>query len=127
MRLIADLKRRLDDEQSYFRQHLAREDIARLERAVELARAQPSMEEFLAAAAKIGWTPEDRRTFELKATLEPLLTAMHARATAGLSSDRADALDNEIETLWRSFEQHRMDRLVGCLARVPRPDCASGT
>jgi hypothetical protein len=126
MRLVADLKQRLDGEESYFRQHLLREDIARLEKVAAFALAHPESGPFLAAASKIGWTPDDRRTFELKETLEPLLRAIHDRALADQGDSRLEEIDEAIIALWQAFEQHRMDRLVGCLARVPRPDYAGG-
>jgi hypothetical protein len=126
MKLIADLKQRLEGEQSYFRQHLLREDIARLEKVAGIAMAQPTVEAFLTAARKIGWTPEDRRTFELKDTLEPLLAAIRERLTASPDDPCAGSLDDKIDALWQAFEQHRIDRLVGCLSRIPRPEYASG-
>lgn len=117
MRLIDRLNGGLAAEQSYFRQHLVREDIARLERLIAMAPAHPERSEFVSAAMKIGWTPGDSRTHELKPALAPLLEAIHRLAVAGPDA----ALEDEIEGRWREFEALRMDRLVGCLARVPKP------
>ncbi len=120
MRLINDLAARLQTEDSYFRQHLIKEDIARLERLREISTTTPDPKAFLKAAMLIGWTPDDMRTFELKPTLEPLLTAIHARLTGSTTDDTA-ALDDDIDARWQAFEVDRIERLVGCLARVPRP------
>jgi hypothetical protein len=113
MNLIERLEAELAVEQSYFRQHLIREDIARLNRLVALAGGHADEATFVAAGQTLGWTPDDRRTHELKPALVPLLEAIH-RAGGDMSGA-------QIEALWRAFETLRMDRLVGCLSRVPRP------
>lgn len=117
MRLIERLSGALATEESYFRQYLIREDIARLERLIAMAPAYAEPSEFVAAALKIGWTPGDSRTHELQPALAPLLEAIHRLARTGSDAD----LEAEIETRWHELEALRMDRLVGCLARVPRP------
>lgn len=117
MRLMAKLSARLAAEASYFRQHLIREDIARLERLTDMAQQCPAQDAFVAAALKIGWTPADSRTHELRPALVPLLEAIHASSVRGFQA----GLDDEIERCWSAFETLRMDRLVGCLSRVPRP------
>lgn len=121
MRLMDELRRRLEGEQSYFQQHLLREDIARLEKVAGMARVLAGVDIFLVAAKKVGWTPDDRRTHELKEVLDPLLAAIHKRVTADQGDSGVVALDDEIVALWRAFDQQRMDRFVGCLSRVPRP------
>lgn len=123
MRLLDDFASQLDVEHSYFRQHLLREDIGRIGRLVELARAEADVAAFVTAGLKSGWTPEDRRTHELRPALEPLLTALHARARSA-GADAAVS-DDRIADLWRAFEDLRMHRLVGCLSRVPKPDDAA--
>jgi hypothetical protein len=115
MRLLHDLERALAQEQSLFRTQLLKEDIARVKQLQELAETAPSLDAFVRQALLIGWTPGDARTFELRPALEPLLAAFHAacKGEAGAQEGLAAA--------WRDFEALRMDRLVGCLSRVPRP------
>ena len=127
MRLIEELKRQHAGEESYFRQHLMMEDVRRLEQLAELAPTCDDMAAFIAAGMKVGWTPEDRRTHELSATLEPLLTALHARFRLTAGSPQEAELDERIGVLWQAFDANRLERLIGCLARVPRPQDASGS
>ncbi|MBU1210555.1 MAG: hypothetical protein KJ587_04665 [Alphaproteobacteria bacterium] len=125
MRLIEDLKQQQADEPSYFRQHLMMEDISRLERLAELAATSDDLAAFVTAGKTVGWTPEDRRTHELNATLEPLLVALHGRCGLDAGSPQASELDDRIEMLWQAFDANRMERLIGCLSRVPPPQDAS--
>ena len=67
-----------------------------------MARGEPDEPAFVAAGLKVGWTPEDRRTHELKPALEPLLTALHGRARS--QGNAADVLDECIARLWQAFE-----------------------
>ena len=123
MRLLDDLGARLASEDSYFRQHLIKEDIARLERLVAAFTPGTVAADLVATGLRLGWTPDDSRTNELRPALEPLLDAIHNRfaaATTGTAAFLAE-LDDRILALWNDFERLRMDRLVGCLARVPRP------
>lgn len=122
MLLVDRLRHRMQAEESYFSQHLLREDLERLERLQALAGSAVDRPAFIAAGLKIGWTPEERRTHELKPALEPLLAAIHERSTCPSAYADLNALDEQITALWQAFESLRMDRLVGCLARVPRPD-----
>lgn len=115
MRLIEQLEAARVAEESVFRAQLLKEDIARLRTLAELAARAGSREAFLKEGFLIGWTPGDARTFELKPALEPLLTAFHAAWEGGEDAEArlADA--------WEAFVAFRMERLVGCLSRVPRP------
>jgi len=115
--LIERLKAARDGEQSYFRRHLLGEDIARLERLAALAARELSEAEYLVAASRLGWTADDRRTPELQPTLRPLVLAFKAAVTG-----RDRGTDDELATLWRAFDAHRIERLVGCLSRAPRPE-----
>jgi hypothetical protein len=123
MRLLDDLGARLAGEDSYFRQHLIREDIARLETLLAVCPPGTGAADVVAKGLRLGWTPDDGRTHELRPALEPLLIAIHDRLAATAAGDVASlpGLDERIAALWSAFEQLRMDRLVGCLARVPRP------
>ncbi len=126
MRLIEELKRQQDSEESYFQRHLIGEDTRRLEQILELAVTHADVETFVTAGMKLGWTPEDRRTHELRTTLEPLLGAIHARSRQDRAATELMELDDEVSARWQAFGIHRMDRLVGCLSRVPRPADVSG-
>jgi len=121
MRLAEELKRQQDSEPSYFRRHLLMEDTKRLERLVELAASCDDVTAFVAAGINLGWTAEDRRTHELLATLEPLLLAIYSRLRLDTASPDRSGLDQQIEKLWHTFETNRMDQLIGCLSRIPRP------
>ncbi len=124
MHLREAVEGQLASEQSYFRQYLIREDLARLDKLTAMASAHQDPAAFVADGMKLGWTPEDRRTHELKPALEPLLLAIHRRLGLPPGSADADTFDSQVARHWEAFEQLRMDRLVGCLARVPRPDDA---
>jgi hypothetical protein len=117
MDLLARLEADLRSEESYFRAQLLREDVARLERLQELAAAAPNVNAFKKEGLMIGWTPGDTRSWELKATLDPLLEAFYATATRGAGADA----EGRLLTAWRAFDAQRMEWLVGCLSRVPRP------
>jgi hypothetical protein len=117
MDLRARLESDLRSEESYFRAQLLREDMARLERLQELAAAAPDVEAFKKAGLTIGWTPGDARTWELKSALDPLLAAFYASATRGGGADA----DDRLLAAWEAFDAHRLERLLGCLSRVPRP------
>jgi hypothetical protein len=110
MRLIEDLERRLVAEQSPFQAQLLREDIARLNRLVDLARNTADLGAFVASGSRIGWTPGDARTAELREPLEAFLRAVHA------ADEARTAL------AWATLHRVRLERLVGCLSTpVPRP------
>ena len=125
MQLVEELKRQQASEPSYFRQHLLMEDTKRLERLAELAASCDEVNEFVAAGINVGWTAEDRRTHELLATLEPLLVAIYARMKLEPGSPDRSGLDKQLGKLWQAFETNRMDQLIGCLSRIPRPPDAS--
>ena len=117
MDLLARLEGELRAEESYFRSQLLREDMARLERLQELARTAPDAEAFEKEGRMLAWTPDSMRNWELKEALDPFLQAFYAAATTGGGSDA----DDRVLAAWRALDAQRMDRLVGCLSRVPRP------
>ncbi|HRD78903.1 MAG TPA: hypothetical protein PK264_23680 [Hyphomicrobiaceae bacterium] len=117
MDLIQHLRAAAEHETSYFRSHLLKEDVARLERAASLARMLPDEASYLAQATKLGWTADDRRTHELMPALKPFLIAFRRAETGG----RTD-IGPELLELWRELDTLRMARLVGCLSRVPTPE-----
>lgn len=107
MRLIEELERRLAGEQSLFQAQLLREDIARLRRLGTLA---GDADAFVKAGMRIGWTPGDARTAEIREPLEAFLRAVHAKDEA------------RIALHWETLHRVRLERLLGCLSTpVPRP------
>jgi hypothetical protein len=56
MRLIEELERRLDVEQSFFQSQLLREDIARLARMRDLVSGTADAAAFRKTALRLGWT-----------------------------------------------------------------------
>jgi hypothetical protein len=117
MDLLARLESDLRNEEGYFRAQLLREDVARLRRLKELAATAPNIDAFKKEGRMIGWTPGDARSWELGETLDPLLEVFYATATCSSGED-ADA---RLLTAWQAFDRQRMERLVGCLSRVPQP------
>lgn len=118
MRLIEELDRHRAQEQSLFRAQLLREDLARLNKLRELARAAGDAAAYKKGALRIGWTPGDWRTHELRVPLEVLLDAVYAYET-GTTGDEQEA---RIVEAWHELHRTRMERLVGCLSTpVPKP------
>jgi hypothetical protein len=110
VQLIADLERLLATEESMFRTQLLREDIARLRRLQSLAQSAPDAGAFRKAGMRIGWTPDDARTAELREPLEALLDAIY----------KGD--EPAVSLAWNSLHRTRMERLLGCLSTpVPKP------
>jgi len=118
MQLLESLERGVEREESVFRAQLMREDVGRLRRLEELADKVGSRDEFLKQGLYIGWTPDDLRTHEFKGELEPLLDAVYQRCRG--EGDPGE-LDRRIDEAWRAFDAKRLERLVGCLTRVPKP------
>jgi hypothetical protein len=87
MRLIETLRRRAAEESSPFRAQLFREDVARLDRLLQLARNEPELAAFKTAGLRIGWTPGDARTQELRAPLERLLDLIHEHQTSSAGAE----------------------------------------
>ncbi len=111
MHLLEEMEQRQETEESYFRAHLLREDIARLRKLETLIGEQDSLEGFLKEGLYIGWTQGDFRTHELKQPLEALLAAFHAYETGG----RSDEQDASLRSAWQAFDRERMEKLIGCL------------
>jgi hypothetical protein len=118
MRLIEELERHIEQEQSLFRAQLLREDLARLSKLRELARSAADAAAYQKGALRIGWTPGDLRTHELRAPLDVLLDAVYAYETG----NTRDAQEACIVAAWHELHRIRMERLVGCLSTpVPKP------
>lgn len=111
MRLITDLERQLAGEESLFRAQLLREDLARLRRLEALKRDTADEAAFLTAGTRVGWTPGDARTSELREPLEAFLRAVFAG-----DQDR-------MARAWDELHRLRLERLLGCLSTpVPKPE-----
>jgi len=108
--LIEELERRLNGEQSLFQAQLLREDIARLTRLDDLVRNSADEASFVKSGMRIGWTPGDARTQELREPLEAFLHAVFAEDEA------------RIALAWERLHGARLERLLGCLSMpAPRP------
>lgn len=118
MKLLDQLERALSAEESYFRAQLLREDVARLKALRELASKAISPESFLEDGLGLEWTPGGLRNQQLKGALEPLLEAFCFADKSGPGADT----DAHLLRAWYAFDAQRMDVLLGCLSRVPRPD-----
>ncbi|HSA91081.1 MAG TPA: hypothetical protein VLF42_14410 [Burkholderiales bacterium] len=115
MQLIAHLEQLASCEPSLFRSQLLREDVARLKKLRELARAAKDAEAFKKSGMRIGWTQGDARTHELREPLERLLAAVYA-------FEKGAAPEAPIAEAWEALHRSRMERLVGCLSTpVPKP------
>ena len=118
MRLIEELRARILAEQSPFRAQLLREDVDRLQKLLDLARATPDLPALRAAGRRLGWTQGDARTAELLPALDPLLEAIRAYASAP-----SEPGETRVRDAWLALHRLRMERLVGCLSTpVPKPD-----
>lgn len=116
MQLVELLEAEHATTESYFRKALIGEDLVRLRQAETLARNAATAGALVETALMIGWTPGDLRTRELRPALEPMLAALWCVIH---SPDHTS--EQTLIAAWRTFEQLRLDRLAGCLARVPRP------
>lgn len=94
--------------ESYFRQALAREDMARLARMRALRDSAASIDELADQAVFIGWTPGDLRSKELAVPLRPVIEALWAERM-GASAEPA------LFAAWQAFNTERMRLLIHCL------------
>jgi hypothetical protein len=118
MRLIEELERYIGEEQSLFRAQLLREDLVRVNRLRQLARAATDATGYKKQALRLGWTPGDLRTHELRAPLDDLLDAVYAYESGTIGDEQED----RITTAWHALHRFRIERLVGCLSTpVPKP------
>ena len=118
MRLIEELERKLDTEQSFFQSQLLREDIARLARMRDLVGGAADAAAFRKTALRLGWTAGDLRTHEIRDPLEVLADAVYAYETGA----RGPEQEARIEQAWMILHRVRMERLVGCLSTpAPKP------
>lgn len=116
MQLVTSLKKAVEQEESPFRAQLMREDIARLQRLQNLAEQSSSRDAFVKEGFFVGWTQNDMRTHEfgdeLQAFLEALYDHLHEASPSAESESR-------VTGTWNMLHAKRLERLVGCLSRVP--------
>lgn len=110
MELQAYLTRIAESSESYFQQHLAKEDLARVEKLAAMAREASDLETLQHDALYIGWTPGDLRTGELKEVLLPLIAAMLEYVRAG-----SEQADKALLQAWLAFHEERIKVLIHCL------------
>lgn len=110
MRLIETLKKVSETDESMFRRHLAREDLARLDKLVGMARAGMTREQFLKDGHYIGWTQGDMTTHRLKDELDALLEALFDYSASGSEAD-----ERRVDDAWGAFAQARLHKLIHCL------------
>ncbi len=111
MRLTRYLEAISQNSQSYFQAHLAKEDLAKVEKLACMARERRDIETLRHDALYLGWTPGDLRTGELKEQLLPLIHAMHAHVGNPDDADKDEALLAH----WKEFHQARIRVLIHCL------------
>lgn len=111
MELLRELKARSSREESYFRAHLIREDVARLERLVALAEEAASESDFVHAGTYIGWTRDDMMTHRIEAPLADVLRAVYALVAHGATDER----EARLAAAWQTFDRERMEKLIKCL------------
>ena len=111
MKLLYELRQTADRLDSVFQAQLMREDIERIEKLVEMAKAAKRYDEFEKVGLYMGWTQGDMRTFELTSELKPFLKAVYSAANEG-PSESANSL---IRETWIAFNNARMNKLIGCL------------
>jgi len=117
VKLLTRLERAALTEESYFRAWLLQEDLGRLRQLMDLSHSAPDLATFAKDGVKVGWTPGDMRTWELLPTLGPMLEAFYACALT-----ENDANCERLDAAWDVFAAARIDLLVGCLSRVPKPE-----
>ncbi len=114
MKFLDRLRDDLSREESVFRAQLLREDIVRIERLRTLADASADKAAFVRDALYVGWTANDMRTHDMAPELSAFVSAFYDAARSGDDQPHLWAS-------WEAFCARRLELLVGCLARVPKP------
>ncbi len=109
MKLIEYLNSQIANEESYFRKYLAKEDLARIEKLLTMAR-EFSREKYHKDGFLIGWSKDDMRTHELKETLIPLMDRVF-----DFVANPIEETDNAALTAWHDFHAQRLRVLIHCL------------
>ncbi len=111
MKLLEDLTNAANNVDSPFQSQLIREDIARLNKLLDLAGASATFKDFRKEGFYIGWTRDDLRTMEMAETLDRFLDTFY-RFVVG---ENSAVTEQELIQDWSSFNRDRMEKLIGCL------------
>ena len=111
MKILDNLRAQQAHEDSMFRAQLLREDIARLERLIDMAKTSANLAEFERTGLSVGWTQNDMMTHQLKPPLVRLLAAIYVHTVEGPSNTR----ETELAKAWQDFAHTRLQKLVRCL------------
>jgi hypothetical protein len=111
MQVMELLKATSENDESYFRRALAKEDLARFERLTALAASSADFDAFRKAALYIGWTKDDMRTHDLRGSLDRLLAIFYRLGTAPATPGD----DAALAAAWTEFHEDRLRKLIHCL------------
>ena len=111
MELLTYLQSVIDKGEGYVQVQLAKEDLARIQKLIEIADTVSTQDEMIKAGLYIGWTKGDFRTHELHEPLKHLLRSIF-EYEKGEKSAKQDKL---IMTHWADFHLLRMKTLIHCL------------
>ena len=111
MHLMKHLETVAASHESYVQRQLAKEDLARIAKLQDLARAHRDLSSLKKEALFIGWTNGDLRTHELSEPLHALIQAVHDFETQGPRNE----YDAAIMTAWTEFHGLRLKILIHCL------------
>ncbi|KAF0107092.1 MAG: hypothetical protein FD163_2332 [Hyphomonadaceae bacterium] len=111
MELFRFLEESATKSESYFQRFLAKEDLARVKKLLEMAKTAENITNFLKDGIFIGWTKDDLRTHELKPAIEPLLVKIFEF----VKSEPSQEIDAQIMQLWHEFHELRLKTLLHCL------------
>jgi len=111
MLLLKHLESVSEKHESYVQRQLAKEDLERVAKLRDIARAHKELQSLKKEALFIGWTNGDLRTHELSEPLHVLIQAVHDFETNG----GGEEYDAAIMTAWTVFHGLRMKILIHCL------------
>lgn len=111
MRLTEHLNSVIIENQGIVQVQLAKEDLSRIEKLIQLARASDDFKTMEKEALFIGWTKGDFRTHELSDPLKKLLRSVYDYEKNGMTGEH----DDEIMKNWIEFHKMRLKVLVHCL------------
>jgi hypothetical protein len=118
--LIERLQAEAAAEPSFFRVHLLREDIRRLEEAQALAARSASAEAFHEGFASLAWAPSPERALEFAPEIARVAQCLYPDGSSGSA-----ALNDETWWAWVTLQNRRLERLLGCLSSpVPKLDAS---
>jgi len=111
MKLLNYLKGVIAYNAGYVSVQLAKEDLARVNKLIEMAKTSDDLKSMQKAGLYIGWTKGDFRTHELTEPLNALIKAIY-EYEHGNANEKQDDL---IMDIWTAFHTLRLKTLVHCL------------